>query len=215
MMTMLKAWLVVARQYATLIAVVGVVLVVLLFARQQRLIGERNAMLRDTNRTLDSLALVLKADEKAKAEAAARARRDSVAVMNARRETARAVARTDVAVASAAEARDRALALAANAEATIPQLKAEIVELAARSETAEREFKAERASWMEERAKSGQAMVSLRGEVEAMKNENHDLRQLNDGLKTKVHLLDKGKPGVVQKYVVPAAAFAVGWFGKR
>ncbi len=197
-----------AYLYAMLaVAVLGAVSA---FAYQQRQIGARNAELRQSRAAVDTLTRDLKAARAARLAAEAAAHRDSVALAASRRTIARAAVRTDSAVREAEAERARAIALAADSGATLGQLRGQLVTLSAATARADSAHAVERAAWAADTAKSNSEARSLRSALAAAKVENGKLTEINANLRHQVELVTRDRPGVVQRYVVPALAFAVG-----
>ncbi len=186
------------------------------FVHVQREIGARNAELRISRQAEDSLKRDIRAARKAREAAEAKAARDSVALVASRRSVRIAAARSDSAVRDAQEARARALRVVADTSATLAQLRTEIVTLVSKTAAADSAHAVERAQWIADSTKANTRILSLGEALVAAKVENGKLNDANANLRHQVKLIERDRPGVVQRYVIPAVGFGVGvWAGSR
>lgn len=186
------------------------------FAHAQREIGARNAELRLSRQVEDSLTRDITAARRARKAAEAKAARDSVALLASRQSVRAAAARSDSAVRDAREARARALSVVADSSATLAQLRTEIVSLVSKTAAADSAHAVERARWAADSATSNARAQSLGEALAAAKEENEKLNDANANLRHQITLVARDRPGVVQRYVVPAVSFGVGvWAGSR
>lgn len=182
----------------------------------QREIGARNAELRLSRQAEDSLKRDIKIARKAREAAEAKAARDSVALLASRQSVRAAAARSDSAVRDAREARARALSVVADSSATLAQLRTEIVSLVSKTAAADSAHAVERARWAADSTTSNARAQSLGEALAAAKEENEKLNDANANLRHQITLVARDRPGVVQRYVVPAVSFGVGvWAGSR
>lgn len=206
------AWL---RQVPTTAYLYGVLAVAVVggvstFAYQQRQIGARNAELRQSRATEDSLSREIKAAKAARIAAEAVARRDSLALVESRRKIVLVSARTDSAVRAADAERQRALALAADSGATLGQLRAQLVTLSATTARADSLHAVERVQWAADTAKANARVTSLTEALVAAKVENGKLADINANLQRQIKLVERDRAGAVVRYVVPVVTFVAG-----